>query len=266
MSLPTPTPFKINVPPSLLSFIHQRVSTARIPSGSIHPPGEEWAYGPPPSVMEHLKEYWSQKYDWRAVEARINSHLKMFTLPIKEGTEEIEMHFVHHRSDREGAIPLLFQHGWPGSFLEVDKIIDLLTQSSDPNAQAYHVVAPSLPGFTFSSAPKSPSFDLQNIAAINNTLMQALGYSKYMVQGGDWGCMIARVMAIDYPENCLAVHVNMVPAALPVWYKNPLSLLQFIAWAVWTGGDKQGLLGRMISKAQNPKQSPTPSPTPPSEC
>jgi len=119
MSLPTPTPFKINVSDSLLSFIDQRISTARIPSGFDHPPGEEWAYGPPPSVMTHLKEYWSKKYDWRAVEARINGHLKMFTLPIKEGTEEIDMHFVHHRSDREGAIPLLFQHGWPGSFLEV---------------------------------------------------------------------------------------------------------------------------------------------------
>ena len=112
-------PFKINISDSLLSFISYRVSTARIPSGFDHPPGEEWAYGPPPLVMAHLKEYWTNTYHWRAVEARINGHLTMFTLPIKEGIDEIKMHFVHHRSEREGAIPLLFQHGWPGSFLEV---------------------------------------------------------------------------------------------------------------------------------------------------
>ncbi|TVY86332.1 putative epoxide hydrolase, partial [Lachnellula willkommii] len=246
MSLPTPTPFKIDIPDSLLSFISQRVSTGRIPSGFDHPPGEEWAYGPPPSVMAHLKEYWAKKYDWRAVEARINGHLSMFTLPIKEGSEEIEMHFVHHRSEREGAIPLLFQHGWPGSFFEVDKIIDLLTTPSDPTAQAYHVVAPSIPGFTFSSASKSPAFNLKNIASINNNLMHSLGYSKYMVQGGDWGSMIARVMGNYYPESCIAIHANMVIASPPVWYKQPLSWLQFLAWAAWTAGDPNGMLGRLM--------------------
>ncbi|TVY28439.1 putative epoxide hydrolase [Lachnellula hyalina] len=246
MSLPTPMPFKINISESLLSFISHRVSTARIPSGFDHLPGEEWAYGPPPSVMAHLKEYWTNTYDWRAVEARINGHLTMFTLPIKEGSDEIEMHFVHHRSEREGAIPLLFQHGWPGSFLEVDKIIDLLTTPSDPTAQAYHVVAPSIPGFTFSSAPKSPGFNLKNMASINNNLMHSLGYFKYMVQGGDWGSMIARVMVNDYPESCIAIHVNMLLASPPVWYKQPLSWLQFLTWATWTAGNENGMLGRAM--------------------
>ena len=119
MALPTPKPFKIEVEDSLLSFIDQRVATGRIPVGDFSfAAGKEWTYGPPPSVMEHLKEYWINKYDWRAVEARINGHLKMFTLPVEHEGEIFTMHFVHHRSEKEGAVPMLFQHGWPGSFLE----------------------------------------------------------------------------------------------------------------------------------------------------
>jgi Epoxide hydrolase N terminus len=119
MAFPTPHPFKIAVEESLYSFIQQRVATGRIPQGFDFPPGKEWTYGVPPAEMARLKEYWITKYDWRAVEARINSHLKMFTLSIEHGGETFTMHFVHHRSENEGAVPILFQHGWPGSFLEV---------------------------------------------------------------------------------------------------------------------------------------------------
>lgn len=132
MSRPLPTPFKIAVSDDFLSFIEQRVSTGRIPSGVDLPAGKEWARGVPVSTMTHLKEYWSTKYDWRAVEARINSHLKMFTMPIQQDGEEIVMHFVHHRSEREDAIPMLFQHGWPGSFLEVCFAIALLNRVWNP--------------------------------------------------------------------------------------------------------------------------------------
>jgi hypothetical protein len=119
MASPTPKPFKIAVDDSLVAFIQQRVETGRIPEGFNFPPGKEWTYGVPSEEMKRLKEYWVNKYDWRAVEARINAHLKMFTLPIDHRGEQFTMHFVHHRSEREGAVPMLFQHGWPGSFLEV---------------------------------------------------------------------------------------------------------------------------------------------------
>jgi hypothetical protein len=115
----TPTPFKIAVPDSLLSFINSRVSTARLPPGLDLPEEKAWSHGVPPSAMQHLKSYWQNSYDWRAVESRINKHLKMFTMPIEEAGETLDMHFVWHESPREGAIPLLFQHGWPGNFLEV---------------------------------------------------------------------------------------------------------------------------------------------------
>jgi hypothetical protein len=116
---PTPTPFEISVPDSLLSFINSRVSTARIPPALELSEKDAWSYGVPAKTMVELKDYWETKYDWRAVEKRINGHLKMFTMRIEEGGEELNMHFVWHQSRREGAVPLLFQHGWPGNFLEV---------------------------------------------------------------------------------------------------------------------------------------------------
>lgn len=114
-----PKPFQISVSEELLSFINNRVATARIPPGLDLPEEDAWAYGVPAKTMEQLKSYWETKYDWRAVEKRINSHLNMFTMPIIQGDEELDMHFVWHKSEREGALPLLIQHGWPGNFLEV---------------------------------------------------------------------------------------------------------------------------------------------------
>lgn len=176
-----PTPFKISVSDDLLSFITDRVSTARIPPGIDLPASEAWSHGAPESVMSQLQQYWAKKYDWRAVEARINSHLKMFTLPIDHEGETLTMHFVHHRSSREGAIPLLFQHGWPGNFLEVEKIIDELVEPKEEGKQAYHVVAPSLPGFVFSEMSKRAEYGLSDMAHMIHKLMTALGYETYMV-------------------------------------------------------------------------------------
>lgn len=109
---PIPSPFKISVSDELLSFIEERVATARVPPGLSLPVDEAWSHGAPPTIINHLRDFWEKEYDWHAVEASINGHLKMFTLPITEAGEELTIHFVHHRSEREGAIPLLFQHGW----------------------------------------------------------------------------------------------------------------------------------------------------------
>lgn len=234
---PEPVPFKINVSDELLSFINERVVTARIPPGLKLPEEDAWAYGVPPQTMSRLQSYWTTQYDWRATEARINAHLKMFTLPIQHGGEELAMHFVWHQSEREGAIPLLFQHGWPGNFLEVDRIIDDLVAPTDPAQQAYHVVAPSLPGFVFSSRSQRPEFALGDMAAVNHKLMLALGYDTYMAQGGDWGSMIVRIMGTFYPESCVAVHVNMIAARPPSIWRHPLQLLYLIAWAPLQGKD-----------------------------
>jgi hypothetical protein len=114
-----PKPFKINVSPETLSWITERVKTARIIPDISHPPGKEWADGIPSSTMQGLVDYWRNSYDWRKVEERINLTFNMFTVELEEAGENIELHYVHHRSMREGAVPLLFAHGWPGNFLEV---------------------------------------------------------------------------------------------------------------------------------------------------
>jgi hypothetical protein len=113
------TPFKISVSDDLLNFINQRVKTARIPPEHDLSESEKWSNGVPVSTITQLQKYWIERYDWRSVEAKLNEHLKMFTMPIEESGEVLTMHFVHHRSEHKDALPLLFQHGWPGSFLEV---------------------------------------------------------------------------------------------------------------------------------------------------
>ena len=114
-----PIPFKINVSTETLDWVTQRVQSARVIPDVQQPAGKEWADGTPSTVMNDLVDYWKNAYDWRKVEAKLNATYNMFTVDILEGDEVINLHFVHHRSDRPGAIPLLFAHGWPGNFTEV---------------------------------------------------------------------------------------------------------------------------------------------------
>lgn len=122
MTPPEPQPFTIDVSSKTLDWITQRVQTARVIPDVTQPEGKEWADGIPSSAVNSLVDYWKSNYNWRKVEARLNSTFKMYTLDILEGTETINLHFVHHRSERPGAIPLLFAHGWPGNFTEVRPI------------------------------------------------------------------------------------------------------------------------------------------------
>ena len=118
------------------------------------------------------------------------------------------MHFVHHRSNRTDAIPLLFLHGWPGSFLEVEYILDGLLNPPNPSSPAFHVVAPSIPGFGFSPAPRKPGWGARESGYAFHTLMQQLNYSHYVIQGGDFGGLILRYMAADNPTSVASVLSN----------------------------------------------------------
>ena len=115
----TPKPYTLNAPHEFLEWVSNRVKTARLVPDLEHKPGEEWRDGTPTKVMQDLVDYWKTDYDWKAVEKRINDKFPMFTLEIEDGEERIDLHFVHKRSKRPDAIPLLFAHGWPGNFLEV---------------------------------------------------------------------------------------------------------------------------------------------------
>ncbi|KAG9245155.1 Alpha/Beta hydrolase protein [Calycina marina] len=231
MDSTTPTSFKIAVSDDLLSFITQRVHSARIPQALSLPPSKEWSYGIPPPTIHSLQEYCSTTYNWRSVEAHLNATLKQYTLPISVSnsgkSETLCIHFVHHRSSVSGAIPLLFQHRWPGSFLEVQNIIGILTKGK--YGQAYHVVAPSLPGFAFSDCPDG-DFSIRQMAEVGHKLMLALGCGKYIAQSGDWGSMIVRAMGLDYSKHCIAVHANMCSASPPIWQGRSSWLGKIIWW------------------------------------
>ncbi|KAJ1330990.1 epoxide hydrolase [Microdochium nivale] len=231
-----PTPYKIAVPDEQLAWITDRVRTARIPPGKDLPTDELWkSWGLPPSYARQLHKTWTTSYDWRAVEAQLNDELTQFTLPIDHNGEELTMHFVHNRSPHAGAIPLIFMHGWPGSILEVRPIIKLLTHPADPaSQQAYHVVAPSLPGFGFSSYPTKPVSPM-DMAEVAYKLMTALSYTKFMVQGGDWGSVISRFLAANHPDNCRAIHLNAVISGPPSPLKSPLAVGRLLL-AMATGG------------------------------
>lgn len=225
----SPTPFKINFSDELLEEIKSKLKATRFPGELDLSSGDKWSYGAPLNTVKDLVTYWKDSFDWRKIESRLNQ-MPQFKADVHgEGIEAINVHFVHKRSSKANAIPLLFIHGWPGNFTEVEKVLPLLTEPTD-GQQAYHVVAPSLPGFVFSSAPKKPGYDLFSIANTFNQLMVDLGYSTYIAQGGDWGSFICRCLAIKHKDHCCAIHVNMFPVPPPSFY-NPIEIVRYFAGA-----------------------------------
>ncbi|KAK9833283.1 hypothetical protein WJX81_002954 [Elliptochloris bilobata] len=215
-----PIPFTIDIPEAALQDLRERLLKSRLPE-----PLEDvgWSYGTEYEYLKELAHYWATSFDWRKQEAYLNS-FPQFKLLVNG----IDLHFVHLRSAEPNAIPLILSHGWPGTFFEFHKMFEALAapkptvDGSKP--QAFHVVAPSLPGYGFSSAPRRPGFGVGKIAETFDALMSALGYQTYVAQGGDWGSAITSTLARKYPERCRAIHINLVFAG-PCW-SNPLHLLQ----------------------------------------
>jgi len=189
-------------------------------------------------------DHWINNYNWRTHEAKINA-LPQFTLPIPvDDFDLLKIHFVHQRSSSPTAIPLLFIHGWPGHFHEVSKILPLLT-SPAAGQQAFHVVAPSIPGFGFSSNPDRKGFNITKVAETFNKLMIALGYETYVAQGGDWGSSISRMLGVKYPGNCRAVHVNLLRGVdPPKWYRNPLVWIKMNSQLVHYSREEEYIMAR----------------------
>jgi microsomal epoxide hydrolase len=202
--------FEIRVDDGVLSDLRSRLALTRFPD-QIE--GTGWEYGVPVAYVRELVEYWRDKYDWRAQEARLNA-LPHFRTRI----DGQSIHFVHARSKHADAFPLLLVHGWPGSIVE---FLDVIPRLTDPeaggggSADAFHVIAPSLPGYGFSEPTRTPGWDVRRIARAFIELMHRLGYPRYGVQGGDWGAQIAtRIPPLD-PGHCVAIHTNMPIASRP---------------------------------------------------
>jgi pimeloyl-ACP methyl ester carboxylesterase len=202
--------FEIHVDDSVLEDLRERLARTRFPD-QIE--GTGWECGIPIGYLRELVGYWRDGYDWRAEEARLNE-LQHFRTHI----DGQSIHFVHARSARADAFPLLLMHGWPGSIVE---FLDAIPRLTEPEAHggsaadAFHVVAPSLPGYGFSEPTRTRGWDVRRIARAFVELMRRLGYARYGAQGGDWGAQIAtRIGALD-PDRCVAIHLNMPVAGRP---------------------------------------------------
>jgi pimeloyl-ACP methyl ester carboxylesterase len=202
--------FQIHVGDSVLEDLQHRLAHTRFPD-QIE--GTGWEYGTPVGYVRELVEYWRDKYDWRAQEARLNE-LAHFRTRI----DGQSIHFIHAPSRHADAFPLLLMHGWPGSVVE---FLDVIPRLVDPEAHggrpadAFHVIAPSLPGYGFSEPTRTRGWDLRRIARAFIELMGRLGYTRYGAQGGDWGAQVAtRIGPLD-PQHCAAIHTNLPIAGRP---------------------------------------------------
>ena len=206
----TMRPFRINVPEEALVDLRRRIAATRWPEKETV---ADESQGVRLATVQQLAQYWQTSHDWRKVEARLNA-LPQFITEI----DGLDIHFIHVRSKHENALPMIVTHGWPGSVIEQLKIIDPLTNPTAHGASAadaFHLVIPSLPGYGFSGKPTAPGWNPVSIARAWATLMQRLGYTQYVAQGGDWGNAVSEVMALQQPPGLLGIHTNMaatVPA------------------------------------------------------
>jgi len=198
------TPFNVAVSEGDLDDLKRRLALTRWPEQE---PCEGWEQGIPLAYTRELAGYWAEGYDWRRFEKKLNGW-PQFTTEI----DGIDIHFIHRRSPSRDALPLIISHGWPGSIVEFHKIIDAL---ADPGAHggsaedAFHVVAPCLPGYGFSGKPKTTGTGVAKIGRMWGELMNRLGYARYVAQGGDWGSMITQSMGLTETVHCAGIHINM---------------------------------------------------------
>jgi pimeloyl-ACP methyl ester carboxylesterase len=205
-------PFRIEVPDETLADLRTRLARTRLPPDD---PLGDFSYGLPSSYLRELVDYWYDGFDWRGAEAALNG-MPQYRARVSDGSLQATLHFAHVRGRGTDTFPLLFSHGWPGSFWEAHKIVGPL---SDPAAyggdpeDAFDVVVPSLPGYGFSPHPAVPGINEAVIGDLFNTLMtEKLGYREYGAQGGDWGAIITTCLGRDHTDSVAGIHLNMMAA------------------------------------------------------
>jgi len=202
-------PFTVDVSEPALVDLRERIARTRWPD-QYEDGG--WELGTDKNYLRELVAYWADGFDWHTCAGELNwlPHFKALI-------DGLDIHFIHARSKVPDALPLIITHGWPGSFTEMMKIIPMLTDPErygrDPR-DAFHVVAPSIPGFGFSSKPVKPGVTPGAIAAIWTKLMSGLGYDRFCVQGGDFGSTISIWLAHNHPDQVLRLHLNMISPSL----------------------------------------------------
>lgn len=209
-------PFHVNVPESELTELHRRINTTKWPDKETV---SDQSQGVQLATIQELARYWATDYDWRKMEAKLNA-LPQFITEI----DGLDIHFIHVRSKHKGAMPLIVTHGWPGSIIELLKIIEPLTNPTaygGKASDAFDLVIPSMPGYGFSGKPITTGWDPDHIAHAWAELMKRLGYTKYVAQGGDWGALITDLMAVQSPPGLVGIHTNM-PGTVPAYIDKAL--------------------------------------------
>jgi pimeloyl-ACP methyl ester carboxylesterase len=202
-------PFKVDIPDEALDDLRRRVAATNWPEKETV---ADQSQGVPLAMIQQLARYWMTDYDWRTCEGRLNALPQFIT-----GLDGLDIHFLHVRSQHEDALPLIINHGWPGSIIEQLKLIEPLR---DPTAHggtaedAFHLVIPSMPGYGFSGKPTGTGWGPERMARAWAELMSRLGYRGYVAQGGDWGAFVVDQLGLQAPEGLQAIHTNM-PATVP---------------------------------------------------
>ena len=199
-------PFRFTVPDPVLKDLQKRLHAVRLPD---EPPVEPWSTGTSVAYLKQLLDYWRDGFDWRAQEERLNA-FRQFTVPLAG----IDVHFIYEQGQGPNPLPLLLCHGWPGSVMEFYKLLPMLTDPArfggNP-ADAFTVIAPSLPGYVFSFKPGQKRFSIEEIAEVFAALMtDVLGYKRFGAQGGDWGAFIASRLGFAFPQHLIGIHLNLL--------------------------------------------------------
>src|SRR5687768_2127090 len=202
-------PFRVAIPEKELVELRRRIAATRWPTKELV---EDRSQGVQLATLRELARYWTTEYDWRKFEARLNA-LPQFTTEI----DGVEIHFIHVRSRHENALPLIMTHGWPGSVIELLETVGPLTDPTSHGGapgDAFHLVLPSLPGYGFSGEPTELGWENGRIARAWAELMNRLGYTRYVAQGGDVGAAVTDAMGRQAPEGLLGIHVNLLALAI----------------------------------------------------
>jgi pimeloyl-ACP methyl ester carboxylesterase len=202
-------PFRVDVPEEDLDDLRRRIGATRWPTKELV---EDRSQGVQLATMQELARYWTTDYDWRRAEEKLNA-LPQFTTEI----DGVDIHFIHVRSPHEDALPLIMTHGWPGSVIELLETIGPLTDPTAHGGQAedaFHLVLPSLPGYGFSGEPAELGWNVGRVAGAWAELMDRLGYTRYVAQGGDVGAAVTDAMGRQAPEGLLGIHMNLLVTVL----------------------------------------------------
>jgi pimeloyl-ACP methyl ester carboxylesterase len=202
-------PFRINISDAALNDLRRRILATQWPEKETV---ADQSQGVQLATMQELARYWATEYDWRKVEAKLNALPQFIT-----NIDGLDIHFIHVRSRHANALPLIINHGWPGSIIEQLKLVDPLTNPTAYGASAsdaFDVVIPSMPGYGFSGKPTATGWGPEHMARAWAELMKRLGYTRYVAQGGDWGAFVVDQMGLQAPAGLLAIHTNM-PATVP---------------------------------------------------